>query len=162
MQPNDGEWAYEFAERALKRAYPCDASRAEAFRLSLAEFAQSSVPLTVVADIKRRPLSVQADEVLRVELKDETGAVMNTFGTLRSGRAFGPLGPIGMAIATEDFPTAGESTRTYTLSGEIRGPGRTLRYVAEPVALRLVPGAPHTDMRPTLSFRQTQDRPIAP
>lgn len=87
-------------------------------------------------------------------LTDENGVVMNTFGTLNPGRrASGPLGPLGMAIASDDFPGPTESTRTYTLTGEIRGTGRTLRYVAEPVTIRLAPGARRTDLRPTLSFR---------
>jgi len=159
IRPNANESAYQLAERALKQAYPCGsvaatppASEAR-FTESLARFTQSFVPLTVSADIEGRPLSVQGDEVLRVLLTDETGAVMNTFGSLSSGKASGPLGPLGMAINTEDFPKASESARTYTLTGEIRGPGRVLRYVAEPVTLRLAPGARHTDLRPTLNFR---------
>ncbi|WP_332641300.1 M56 family metallopeptidase [Brevundimonas sp.] len=155
MRPNAGEGAYEFAQRALKQAYPCETARMEPEALQ-AEVArmQSSVPLTVTADIEGRPLSVRGDETLRVVLTDENGAVMNTFGTLNPGkRASGPLGPLGMAIAAEDFPGFGESTRTYTLTGEIRGPGRALRYVADPVTIRLAPGARHVDLRPTLSFR---------
>lgn len=155
MRPNAGERAYEFAQRALKQAYPCETEQTEAEALQ-AEVARmrSWVPLTVTADIDGRPLAVQGDETLRVVLTDENGAVMNTFGTLNPGRgASGPLGPLGMAIAAEDFPSPTEPTRTYTLTGEIRGPDRTLRYVAEPVTIRLAPGARRTDLRPTLSFR---------
>ncbi|MGZ9100834.1 MAG: M56 family metallopeptidase, partial [Brevundimonas sp.] len=148
-----GDTASDVARSALARAYPCDAAQAEAFRAA-ATRVLDSVPLTVIADIDGRPLSVQGDETLRVVLTDENGAVMNTFGTLNPGkRASGPLGPLGMAIAADDFPGAGESTRTYTLTGEIRGPGRALRYIAEPVTIRLAPGARRTDLRPTLSFR---------
>lgn len=155
MRPNGDEGAYEFARRALKQAYPCGTAQTEAEALP-AEVArvQSSVPLTVTADIEGRPLAVQGDETLRVVLTDENGAVMNTFGTLNPGRrASDPLGPLGMAIAAEDFPGPTESTRTYTLTGEIRGPGRILRYVAEPVTIRLAPGARRTDLRPALNFR---------
>lgn len=147
-----GDHRADVARSALKRAYPCDA-RATAFRAAVARL-QAAVPLTVAIDINGEPLSVQADETLRVVLTDEAGAVMNTMGTLNStGRASGPLGPLGMAIAAEDFPDLDETTRVYTLTGEIRGPGRVLRYVAEPVTLRLAPGARHVDLQPQLSFR---------
>lgn len=154
MRLNAGERAYEFALRALRQAYPCNA--AGALRGEMARMMdQNFVPLTVAVDIQGRSLSVQGDETLRVVLTDENGAVMNTHGTVNGGigRASGPLGPLGMAIAVEDFPGPGEPTRTYTLSGEIRGPGRSLRYIADPVALRLTPGARRADLRPTLRFR---------
>lgn len=148
-----GDHGADVARSALARAYPCDA-RAAAFRAAVARL-QAAVPLTVAIDIEGRPLSVQGDETLRVVLTDENGVVMNTHGTMNSGsgRASGPLGPLGMAIAAEDFPDFSDAARVYTLTGEIRGPGRVLRYVAEPVTLRLAPGARRADLRPTLSFR---------
>lgn len=153
-----GQSAYDVARAGLVRAYPCETAQEGSLRPAADRpepgTASDFVPLTVTADIEGRPLAVQGDETLRVVLTDENGAVMNTFGTLNPGRrASGPLGPLGMAIAADDFPGPGESTRTYTLTGEIRGPGRALRYVAEPVTIRLAPGARHVDLRPTLSFR---------
>lgn len=150
VQPGDSP--AEVARAALARVYSCEAAalRAEAARMN-----RDYVPLTVSVDVAGGPLSVGADETLRVVLTDETGAVVNTHGTINrgSGRASGPLGPLGMALHADDFPRAWESTRVYTLTGEIRGPGRVLRYVAEPVTLRLAPGARRSDLRPTLSFR---------
>lgn len=146
--------AGDLVRSALARAYPCAAEGADGFQAEIAR-TRAFVPLTVATDIEGRPLVVQEDEVLRVVLTDENGAVMNTFGTLNTtGRASDPLGPFGMAIAPEDFPDPGETTRVYTLTGEIRGPDRVLRYVAEPVIIRLAPGSrPFADLRPTLSFR---------
>jgi beta-lactamase regulating signal transducer with metallopeptidase domain len=148
-----GDAPTDVARAALVRAYPCDA--AEAFRATAARLDRDFLPLSVSLDIEGRPLSVQGDETLRVVLTDENGAVMNTHGTLNSGsgQASGPLGPLGMTIAAADFPGIGQAARTFTLTGEIRGPGRVLRYFAEPVTLRLAPGARRADLRPTLSFR---------
>lgn len=150
-----GDRPAEVARAALSRAYSCEAA---AFRAEAARMARDFVPLTVSVDIEGRPLSVEGDETLRVVLTDETGAVMNTHGTINGGggrrsRPLGPLGPLGMALHVDDFPQAWEGARAYTLTGEIRGPDRVLRYVAEPVTLRLAPGARRADLRPTLSFR---------
>lgn len=155
LTPRGDEGASEYAARALRQAYPCDGASAEMAAAAI-ERMRAHVPLTVSVELEGRPLSVQGDETLRVVLTDENGAVMNTHGTINSGsgRASGPLGPLGMAIAPEDFPDLGEATRVYTLTGEIRGPDRVLRYVAEPVTIRLAPGSrAFADLRPMLTFR---------
>lgn len=148
-----GDHPAEVARAALARAYSCEAA---AFRAEAERMVRDFVPLIVSVDVEGRPLTVQGDETLRVVLTDENGVVLNTHGTINSGggRASGPLGPLGMAMAPEDFPGLGESTRVYTLTGEIRGPNRVLRYAAEPATIRLAPGSrAFANLRPTLSFR---------
>ena len=86
-----------------------------------------------------------------MEITGENGEPKSRYLARSGGSA--PLAPLAMALSAGDFPGIGEGNRAYSLTGEIRGADGRLLYRAEPVTLRLAPGARRGDLRPTLSFR---------
>lgn len=155
LPPRRDEGAYEYAERALKAAYPCGR-----------EAVTPIGPVLKVRLIQRDATPAVANGwTLRTVLEgqDEDGGprhVSNMTGPLAPGQ------PIGreawFQFRDEMLPTLTRG-RTYTLSSEARDADGRVVFAAEPVTLRLAPGSRGRieDLHPELVLVRTTEAAVA-
>ena len=145
MRPNADEGAYEFARRALERAYPCDAAQNE-------REVVASVPVTL--DYGGQLPTLLPGETLALNLRGQVGdtrmAMNMTFSADAEGRA---PDTVVLPLTRDYFPTSG-GPHAFELSAAI-GVGEATRLTAAATTLRLAAGseASAQRLRPTLSFR---------
>lgn len=145
MRPNADEGAYEFARRALERAYPCDAAQND-------RQVVASVPVTL--DYGGQLPTLLPGETLALKLRGQVGdtrmAMNMTFSADAEGRA---PDTVVLPLTRDYFPTSG-GPHAFELSAAI-GVGETARLTTAATTLRLAAGSEESAqrLRPTLSFR---------
>jgi len=156
LAPRRDEGAYEYSERALKAAYPCQAEPAASANL------RDAPALTVRISQSNEPFILGSRYVLRVALQGqdrERGARDIT----RTEMAIVPDQPLEREVRVpfedDQLPTLTRG-RTYDLTAEIRDAEGRVFYAAEPVTLRLAAGSRGriASLRPELMLARVTDR----
>lgn len=135
LEPRRDEGAYEYSERALRRAYACEAA---------AVTRQGAEWLTVrVRQPERTPLILTSGDRLRLTLSSQDeGEGARRLSTMEIGLS--PDQPVereaAFTLRDDQLPSLTQG-RTYELAAEIVGAEGRAAYVAEPVTVRLAPGS---------------------
>ncbi|MGV3578792.1 M56 family metallopeptidase [Brevundimonas sp.] len=137
LAPRRDEGAVEYAERALKVAYPCGSDAATSTGLP------DRPALIVRIGQTSQPLILGSRYTMRVALQNQDGE-RETRNTTRLEFPIVPDQPLErevvFALKEEQLPTLLHG-QTYELTAEIRDIDGRIVYAAEPVSVRMAPGS---------------------
>ena len=156
LAPRRDEGAPEYAERALKQAYPC--------RAATSATSEAVERLTVqVRQPERTPLILGSTDRLRLTLSSQGEDVRHASSMEMALAPDQPLERQAVFTLKDDQLPSLTRGRAYELTAEVVNAAGGVAYAAEPVTVRLAPGSRGriADLRPELTVTRVAQQ-VAP